>query len=281
MRHGACANTAMKGWQMGLLKLAGAAVLLYGAVVLLLWWGQERLLFRPTAWPADHTPVLPADTHEVWIDVPGARLNAWHLRLPQPHGVVFFLHGNAGSLDSWFVNPEFYRALNLDLFMIDYRGFGKSSGHIQSEAQLHADVRAAWAHVAPLYAGKKQVLLGRSLGTGLAASLAADVQPQLTILVSAYFSMADVARDHYPWVPQATLRYPLRTDLVLPRVKGPLLLVHGAQDTLIAPSHGQRLQALVPHAQWLLLPQAGHNDVQNFLAYTQTLTQALTAATRH
>jgi uncharacterized protein len=260
---------------MGLLKLAGAAALLYGLVVLLLWWGQERLLFRPTVWPTQHQWRLPADTHEVWLDVPGARLNAWHLRLPNPDGVVFFLHGNAGSLDSWFVNPEFYKSLNLDLFMIDYRGYGKSSGRIQSEAQLHADVRAAWAHVAPQYAGKKHVLLGRSLGSGLAAALAADVQPNLTILVSAYASMADVARDHYPWVPAAALRYPLRTDLMLPRIKGQLLLIHGAQDQVIAPSHSQRLRALVPRAGLLLLPQAGHNDLQNFPAYGQALSAAM------
>jgi uncharacterized protein len=263
---------------MNLVKFAGGALLLYGLVVLLLWWGQERLLFRPTVWPADQPLGLPADTHDVWIDVPGARLNAWHLRLPKPDGVVFFLHGNAGSVDSWFVNHEFYRSLNLDLFMIDYRGYGKSSGRIQSEQQLHSDVRAAWAQVAPLYAGKKLVVMGRSLGSGLAAALAAEVQPHLTVMVSAYFSMADVARDHYPWVPQTALRYPLRTDLALPQVKGSVLLVHGGADQIIAPSHSQRLQALVPQAQRLLLPEAGHNDLQNFPLYGQTIAQAVAAS---
>ena len=94
---------------------------------------------------------------------------ALHLRLPAPKGVVFFLHGNGGSLESWFINPEFYRRANYDLFMIDYRGYGKSTGQIESEAQLRADVRAAWATVAPQYAGRKVVFYGRSLGTGLAA----------------------------------------------------------------------------------------------------------------
>jgi hypothetical protein len=65
-------------------------------------------------------------------------------------GVVFYLHGNAGNLDSWFVNADFWRQANVDLFMLDYRGYGKSSGRITSQAQLEADVRAAWAAVAPL-----------------------------------------------------------------------------------------------------------------------------------
>jgi uncharacterized protein len=62
--------------------------------------------------------------------------------------------------------------VNYDLFIIDYRGYGKSTGRIESEVQLHADVRAAWEAIAPRYRGKPIVIYGRSLGTGLAASLA-------------------------------------------------------------------------------------------------------------
>ena len=129
-----------------LLAIAGAV---YLALLALLWFGQEKLIFLPTPLPADHRFGHGADVHEAWVDVPGARLHALHLRLPRPDGVVFHLHGNAGNLDGWFAQPEFYRRLNLDLFMLDYRGYGKSGGRITSEAQLHADVRAAWQQIAP------------------------------------------------------------------------------------------------------------------------------------
>jgi uncharacterized protein len=261
---------------MILLKGLVLALMVYASLLALLWWGQERLLFHPDRLPANHPLALPADVHEVWLDVPGAKLHALHLRLPQPNGVVFFLHGNSGNVQSWFTNRDFYKSLNLDLFMIDYRGFGKSSGRIENEAQLQADVQAAWAHVAPQYAGKRQVLFGRSLGSGLAATLAVQVQPAMTILVSPYLSMAEVASDHYRWVPRSLLRYPLRTDLVIAGLKSPLLLVHGEQDTLIAASHSQRLKALAPQAQLLLLPRAGHNDLQSFEAYGAGLAAALT-----
>ena len=92
------------------------------------------------------------------IDVTGARLSALHLRLPDPQGVVFFLHGNNGNLATWFVNADFYRAANYDLFMLDYRGYGKSSGRIESEEQLRADVLAAWRSVAGRYLGKRRVI---------------------------------------------------------------------------------------------------------------------------
>lgn len=258
---------------LGLLALAAA---LYLAVLAALWWGQERLLFHPTMLAPDHRFRLPPDVQESWIEVPGARLNALHLQLPQPDGVVFFLHGNAGSLETWFVNPEYYRQMNLDLYMFDYRGFGKSTGHIESQAQLQADVRAAWQQIAARYNGQRRVILGRSLGTGLAATLAAEVQPEMTVLVSPYFSLQDLAQSIYPWVPSALLRYPLRTDEALPRVQGPVMLVHGERDTLIPVDHSLRLQALAPRSTFLRVPAAGHGDLQQFPAYLDGLASALT-----
>jgi len=266
---------AAKRWPRRLLRALLVLALVYAAAIGWLWWSQEQLLFRPTPLPADHHFQQGADVHERWIDVPGARLNALHLKLPNPSGVVFFLHGNAGNLERWFVNVDFYRKANIDLFMLDYRGFGKSSGHIESQAQLEADVRAAWAQVAPAYAGKKRVIYGRSLGTGLATMLATENAADLTVLVSPYASMLQMAAEKYPWVPGAVLRYPLRTDLLLPRVQGPVLLVHGDQDTLIPLQHSERLQALLPRAQLLRVPGAAHGDIQTYAVYLEGLRAAL------
>lgn len=252
---------------------------LYAAALTWLWFRQEKLLFAPTVLLADHKLATAPDLHEVAIDVPGARLSALHLRLPNPKGVVFFLHGNAGSLESWFINPDYYRRANYDLFMVDYRGYGKSTGQIESEAQLRADVRTAWAVVAPQYAGRKMVLYGRSLGSGLAAGLSAELAtgrtPDLTVLVSPYTSMLAVATDHYPWVPEFVLRYPLRTDQLLAQIRSPLLLVHGEQDTLIPPRHSDTLKTLAPHATVLHVAGAAHNDVQTFDSYLGAYARAL------
>jgi pimeloyl-ACP methyl ester carboxylesterase len=259
----------------GLAAWAGVLLLAYAVLVGALYLWQEQLLFQPLRLPPSYRFVHGSDVHEVHIDVPGARLHALHLRLPRPKGVVFFLHGNAGNVASWFTNVGFYRRANIDLFMLDYRGYGKSTGRIQSEAQLRSDVRAAWQAIAPLYAGRQRVIYGRSLGTGLAAGLAAEVQPELTILVSPYRSMAAMAREHYPWVPGLALRYPLRTEDDVARIRGPVWLVHGDQDTLIAPHHSAALRERVPQARLLLVPGAGHNDLQRFDAYMEGLEQVL------
>ena len=236
---------------------------------------QESMLFAPVVLPAEHHFALGDDVWEVGIDVPGARLSALHLQLPKPRGVVFFLHGNGGNLDNWFVNLDFYRKANFDLFMIDYRGYGKSTGRIESEQQLHADVRTAFKQIAPRYAGLKTVIYGRSLGTGLAARLAGDVQPSLTMLVSPYTSMKALVAEYYPAVPRFALRYPLRTDLDLPRINGPVLLIHGARDTLIAPSHSQALLPLIKQGSLTMIPDAAHNDLQDFESYRERVRSAL------
>jgi pimeloyl-ACP methyl ester carboxylesterase len=248
----------------------------YAALLALLYFGQEKLIFAPAKLPSTHV-FDKRDVSEVSIPVVQATLSALHYKQPGARGLVFYLHGNAGNLETWLTGTEFYRRNGFDLFMIDYRGYGKSSGKIESQEQLHADVRAAYETVAPQYRGKPIVVLGRSLGTALAAKLAGDVLPALTILVSPYSSMRDMAREQYPFVPAALLRYPLDTSAYLARVSTRVLLVHGEDDALIPITHSERLlvRASTKLTQLLRVPQAGHNDIHQFEAYSEGLSAAL------
>lgn len=265
----------LRGFAFVLTVLAVALPVAYGAVLAMLWFRQERLLFQPEVLAPDTVLSRTPDVHEAFVEVPGARLSVLELRVPEPKGVVFYLHGNAGSLRSWFVTTDFYRQANFDLVMMDYRGYGKSTGRIESEAQLNADARAVWARYAPRYRGRKVVFFGRSLGSGLAASLAAQEQPDLTLLVSPYRSMAALAAYHYPWVPSALLRYKLRTDQVLARIERPVLLLHGDKDQLIPVSHSHELAAGAPGARVVTIAGAGHVDLHEFEDYLREVRRVL------
>ena len=262
-----------------LLLLAGAAAI-YAAVLAFLWWKQESLMFYPVPLPASYKLAAEPDIHERTIEVDGARLSVLHLQLPDPKGVVFFLHGNAGNLAGWFSNVEFYRQANYDLVMPDYRGFGKSTGQIESAGQLREDVRKVWDAFAAQYAGKRLVVYGRSLGAGLAAELARQLsahgrRPDLTVLVSPYSSIRELTAEFYPWVPGALVRYPIDTAAQLPHIAGPVMLVHAENDNLIGMHHARRLQQVLPAARLVVVPGAGHNDLHAFPAYRQALQSAL------
>ncbi len=259
--------------------LAALVALGYAGALGLLYVTQERIILPASILAADYRFQFDQPFEEVWIPVQGASLHALHFKQPNPRGVVFFLHGNAGNLVSWTTGLDFYRRVNYDLFIVDYRGYGKSTGHIENEAQLYADARAAYDAMAPLYRDKPIVIYGRSLGTALAASLARDVQPRLVVLVSPFSSLAASAAQAYPWAPEWVLKYPLRTDTIIGDVKSPILLIHGSEDKLIPLSHSERLKALARSpVELLVVPGAGHGDIHKFPVYLDGLAARLIAA---
>jgi len=277
MRRENSNNMVYALFSLGLLAAVGAV---YTAAVGWLWFRQERLLFEPVALPHDHVLCSDSDVHEFTIEVPGAKLSAAQLRLPEPRGVMFFLHGNSGNLAQCLVDLDAFREVNFDVVMFDYRGYGKSTGCIESEEQLRSDVRVVWEYFAKQYEGKRVVIAGQSLGTALAAGLGAELcaagrAPALTLLVSPYSSMRALGEELYPWVPRQVLRYPLHTAEHAARLSGPLMLVHGDKDELIGIHHSEVLCTAVPTAQLLRVEGAGHGDVHTFPSFRKALAGAL------
>ena len=253
---------------------------IYAGAVSWLYFRQERLLFEPDTLQHDDPICTDPDTREFFIDVPGARLSVAQMTRPDARGVFFFLHGNSGNLKKWFVELDAFRQANFDVVMFDYRGFGKSSGQIESEEQLRADVAAVWAHFARVYEGKRVVISGQSLGTGLAAGLAAQLgaeghAPDLTLLVSPYSSMRALAAELYPWVPLQVLRYPLHTLEHAAKLLGPVMLIHGEMDELIPIHHSETLCKLMRSAELVRVIGAGHGDVHQFPSVRKALASAL------
>jgi uncharacterized protein len=258
-------------------SVAAVAVVGYVGLLAALYFGQERLLFPATPLPADYQFKFDQHFEEIRVPVAGGSLDALLFRQPAPRGLVFFLHGNRGDLNTWTTGLEFYRRINYDLFIVDYRGYGKSSGRIESEAQLRADVRAAWDTVAPRYRDKPIVIYGRSLGTGLAAELARDVHPSLLVLVSPFTNLAAAAQRRYPFAPAFLLKYPMRTDAIIGDITSPMLLVAGSEDRLTPVGDSLRLQSLA-HApvDLLVVAGAGHVNIHRYPAYLDGLADRLT-----
>ncbi len=252
--------------------LATAYVLFAAAIYV----KQDSMIFQGSTLPADHQFQFDLPFEERTIAVDGAELSAIRFMQEDPLGLIFFLHGNGGNVESWSSGADYYQRVNYDMFMFDYRGYGKSTGSNLSQAQLHDDVRQAWDSIAPLYAGKPIIIYGRSLGAAMAAELATHVDAEKVILVSPFTSMVAMAKIQFPLLPMSLVRYPLKTFEIIGKIKAPVILVHGDRDSLIPITESKALLDLTNgNSKLLVIDGAGHGDIHHFKSYLDGLTAEL------
>jgi alpha-beta hydrolase superfamily lysophospholipase len=250
----------------------GGYILICAALYLL----QERLIFYPEVLASDFTFTLLGRFEEIALPSDGAAISALYFKAFHPKGVVLYFHGNAGSLRSWGSIAETFVERGYDVLMPDYRGYGKSSGHIASEQMLHDDAAVVYQYLLAHYPEDQIVIYGRSIGSGIATYLAKTHRPHMLILETPYFSLKEVVRHHYPFVPGALLKYPFRTDLWIGDVACPVYLFHGTSDDLIPHGASERLAALIRTEHELItIVGGGHNDLDNFEQYGQKLDRIL------
>ncbi len=254
--------------------------LLYAAACGFLYFKQESLLFYPEKLPASYQFRFPGQYREYPIAAPdGTQLSGLLFKVKDPKGLVFFLHGNGGSLAGWGGAAATYTRLGYDVFLLDYRGYGKSQGRISSQAQLFGDVEVAYNRLRTVYPENKIVIAGYSVGTGPAAWLAARHHPRLLLLHAPYYSMADMAAHTirlWPIVPGWLLRYPLATNEYVRQVGAPVVLFHGDRDEVIPCQSSERLRALLkPGDQLIAIRGGGHNGLLEQPQCQQVIEQLL------
>ena len=205
---------------------------------------QDRLIFHPRALPADYVYEW---GEEVAVPVAdGVDLSTVWVRKPDARGVVIYFHGNVGDNNRGRYQARAVLEQPYDVVVVDYRGFGKSGGAIHSDDQLLADVQAVYDRVAAQYPEERIHLLGYSLGSGMAAYLAARNAPAHLTLVAPYTSLVDMKNLWFSWAPDFLLRYRLDTEGLLAEVTCPVDIYHGTADRLIPYEMTERLARLAP-----------------------------------
>lgn len=180
--------------------------------------------------------------------------------------VILYFHGNAEAAAHNLPLAAELRARGLGVFLAEYRGYGGLGGS-PSEEGLYADGEAALAELARRGAPHSRVVLvGRSLGSGVAVELATRHRVAAVVLVSAYTSIVDMGR--IVAGPLAPLVVRDRFDSLgkVARVRAPLVLLHGSRDDVVPVAMGRRLAAARPDARWVEISGATHNDVPGLAA---------------
>jgi fermentation-respiration switch protein FrsA (DUF1100 family) len=248
-------------------------LLLLGAVYVL----QDKLIFFPEKVAADYKYPFQQPFEEVFFDTPDlSRLHALWFRQPNAKGVILYFHGNAGSLRSWGYIAEDFLPYGYEVFIPDYRSFGKSTGHL-SETALHQDAQLTYDYLQRHYPEQKIIIFGRSIGTGIATRLAAHNHPRQLILESPFYNFTDVAKAHYGFLPVALLlKYSFRSDEWIRQVPCPVYILHGTADAIVPFSSGQKLARLLPDPEaFIPIEGGGHNDLSNFKSYQLALKRLL------
>jgi fermentation-respiration switch protein FrsA (DUF1100 family) len=257
------------------LFVAGSAL----ALVLFLRWYEPRMIYLPIR-ELDRNP---ADLGLAYEDVTlaasdGERLHAWFLPAPAPAPVtVLFLHGNAGNISHRFDKLAVLRALGADVLIVDYRGFGRSTGR-PNESGTYRDADAAYEHLTGARAiePRRLVLYGESLGAAVAVDLAAREAVGGLIMESAFTSAVEVGRELFPFLP-AGLLVRNRYDSIakIGKVRAPVLLLHSRDDEFFGWHHPRRLYEAARPPKRLIELRGGHNDA--FLVSGTAFTAALKA----
>jgi len=241
------------------------------------WLMQDSLLFFPQ--PLGATTHLQANAAPLEVVAPdGVRLRGWIVKgRADPAPTVLYFGGNAEEISSTLSDRRWPREWTI--IGLNYRGYGASEGKpgqlaLQSDARALYDTVALRDDVDP----RRIVVFGRSLGTAIAAHLAAErSNVAAAVLVSPYDSMIAIGKLHYPWLPVSLLlkhRFEAAADAALCRE--PLLAIVGESDSIIPPARSRALYAAWAGSKsWLVVPGAGHNDLSERDAFWQAIARFL------
>ena len=248
-----------------MLKLILIVAACYGLLVAVVYLGQSRMIYLPDL-PGRDLTATPANIGLEYSDVQlrtsdGIDLHGWFVPGPSQRVLLFF-HGNAGNISHRLESIRQFHALGLSVFIIDYRGYGQSSGRA-SEAGLNLDAEAAWSYLRDELELSPDdiVIFGRSLGGAIAARLASQGQPHALIVESAFTSVPDIASELYPWLPVRWLsRMRHATADYVTGVRRPVLVIHSRDDEIIPYHHGERIFGAANEPRTLLTIRGSHND---------------------
>ena len=218
-------------------------------------------------YPSKDIVLSPADVDIKYEDIffeteDGLRLNAWFIPTENPRGILLFCHGNAGNISHRIEIIEIFNKLNLDVFIFDYRGYGRSQGN-PTEQGLYQDAQAAYKYLLSRRDVDKEaiVIYGKSIGANVAIELASKVNAAILISESGFTSAYDMGKKLFPYLP---IKWIITTKFdALEKIKNitiPKLIIHSKDDEIIPFKLGRRLFESAPGPKEFYQMQGTHNE---------------------
>jgi len=253
-------------------------IAIVATISILLYFFQERFLFHPEKLPKDfvfqyENQVVEEYNVQLYEKV---LINGLHFKTKHPKGVVFYLKGNSRSIKGWGKFAVDFTLHGWDVIMMDYRGFGKSTGK-RTQKTMKDDVQAIYNKIKENVDEEYIIVYGRSLGTGLATKIASTNNPKMLILACPYYSMSKNVKRYLPFIPLGlVMRYSMPTYKWMKYVKCPIKIIHGTNDRVIPMKSSFRLSKINPKLTRVYpIIDGGHKNLHNYEGYHRALKEIL------
>jgi uncharacterized protein len=245
----------------------------------LLYFFQEKLLFHPKKLPFDRPYHFSVPFQEINLPInENKNLNIIRFTVPDSvcKGVVLYFHGNRRNIERYAPFVPGFTKNNYEVWMMDYPGFGKSTGE-RTEQVMYADALELYKMANARFSKDSIIIYGKSLGTGIAAKLASVRDCRRLILETPYYDLPSVVKHYAPIYPVSRmLRYELPTHEYLEHVTAPVTIFQGTRDRTVTYSNAKRLiPGLQQHSEFITIEGGHHNDLYQFSKTVQKLDSLL------
>lgn len=251
---------------------------IYGLLCGAIYFFQDSLIFLPTELNQDHEYVMDWPYEEISLKTEdGATLNGLHFKLEDPKGVILYYHGNAGNLQRWGEITGFFVEKGYDIVVMDYRGYGKSTGE-RTMNSLYSDSVLWYDYVKEHYLEDEVIVYGRSLGTTFATYAASKNRPAKLILETPFYSLTDIAKNRFSILPvNSLLHYKFPTFQFIDQVVCPIVIYHGTDDDVIDIVYGKRLYDAIEQQDkmFITVDDGGHNNLVAYNGYLNSIDEVL------
>lgn len=254
------------------------SVVLIGVIALLalVYFKQESLVYHPTDWIEQTPDDVGLHYEDVYFTADdGVELHGWFVPAENAKKTLLFCHGNAHNISGRLETIQLFNRLGINVFIFDYRGYGKSEGQ-PSEEGTYSDAKGAWNYLINEQNTSPGdiVIMGRSLGGAIAAQLATQTEPAGIIIESAFTSAVDLAKEVYPFLPaQMLLKHRYPTLSFIQQLDIPKFIAHSRNDEVVPYRFGKRLYNEAPEPKQFLTLRGPHSG--GFLETGEEYTEAV------
>jgi uncharacterized protein len=266
-------NAKFKG-EIKTFLIAIVAIYLIGGIVL--YFVQDRILFHPKPLSKDHRFLFEQPFEEINIPIDNSNLNIVKFKsIGVRKGIVLFYHGNMENVEHYKQYPAFFLRSNYEIWMIDYPGFGKSTG-LRKEKLIDQEALMMYHMASKEINGDSIVIYGKSIGTGVASYVASKRECKQLILETPYYSVSSLARHYCPIYPvNWMIRYSFPIHDYLKEVKEPVTIFHGTKDEVISYKHSTWLKKENNKIELITIENGMHNNLATFQLFQDKLDSLL------